>query len=175
MAGNKSLIAFFSRGGDNYVGGSIIDLPVGNTETVAKKISSLIDADIFRIETVTQYPSGYKETTDIALKEQKSNARPELKNHISDIRAYNTIFLGYPNWWGTMPMAVFTFLEENDFTGVRICPFCTHEGSGLGRSEKDIVALCPDSDVADGLEIKGSSADESDNKVKQWLKGLGAI
>lgn len=165
----KTLIAYYSRRGENYVNGIIKDLSVGNTETVAEKIAVYLDTDIFRIETVSDYPEDYTETTNVAMLELNANARPKLKSSIDNIREYDTVFLGYPNWWGTMPMCVCTFLESYDFSGKTILPFCTHEGSGPGHSEKDIVKFCPDSDVKKGLAIRGSRVATADNEIAAWL------
>lgn len=165
----KTLIAYYSRRGENYVNGIIKDLSIGNTETMANKIAVYLDVDIFRIETVSDYPEDYTETTNVAMLELNTNARPKLKSSIDNIREYDTVFLGYPNWWGTMPMCVCTFLESYDSSGKTILPFCTHEGSGLGHSEKDIVKFCPDSDVKKGLAIRGSRVATADNEIAAWL------
>lgn len=140
---NKSLIAYYSRKGQNYLDGSIVNLPIGNTEVAAKKIQELTGGDLFHIDTVAVYPHDYTETTEVAMTEKKTNARPDLTDVVDDMDAYDVIYLGYPNWWGTFPMAVFTFLESYDFSGKTIIPFCTHEGSGLGNSERDIKKACP--------------------------------
>ena len=169
MTTSKSLIAYYSRKGDNYVGGRIVNLPVGNTEIVAKKIQELTGSDLFRIETVEIYPKDYTETTRVAQNELNENARPELTRTVDDMAAYDVIYLGYPNWWGTMPMAVYTFLESYDFSGKTIIPFCTHEGSGLGNSERDIKKLCPNTKVKSGLAIRGGSVKNADNMLKSWL------
>ncbi len=116
----KCLIAYFSRAGNNYVSGNIVNLPIGNTEVVAKMIQEIIGGDLFRIDPVNSYPDDYTETTEVAEKELHDNARPELSSHVENMDSYNVIFLGYPNWWGTMPMPVFTFLEEYDFSGKTI-------------------------------------------------------
>ena len=120
-----------------------MNLSVGNTEVAAKMIWEITGGDLFRIETVNAYPEDYTETTEVAKQELRANARPELTGHLEIIASYDVIFLGYPNWWGTMPMPVFTFLEEHDFSRKTIVPFCIHEGSGLGHSEKDVAKLCP--------------------------------
>jgi flavodoxin len=172
MANSKSLIAYFSRKGNNYVGGSIINLPIGNTEVVAKKIQELTGSDTFQIKTVKSYPEDYTETTNVAKEELSRNSRPELTETVDDMDFYDVIYLGYPNWWGTMPMAVFTFLESYDFSGKTIMPYCTHEGSGLGRSVSDIKKLCPGSSVLDGLAIKGSSVNGALNDLSPWLDKL---
>lgn len=172
MAHSKSLIAYFSRKGNNYVGGSVVDLPVGNTEAIAKKIQKLTGSDMFKIKTVKPYPNDYTETTNIAQEEKRKNARPELTEKVEDMDSYNVIYIGYPNWWGTMPMAVFTFLEAYDFSGKMIIPYCTHEGSGMGSSERDIKKVCPYAKVLPGLAIIGGSVDKADKDVENWLKKL---
>lgn len=172
MANSKSLIAYFSRKGNNYVGGSIVNLPVGNTEVTAKKIQKLTGSDIFQIRTVKSYPEDYTETTNVAQEEKRENARPELTEIVDDMDSYDVIYIGYPNWYGTMPMAVFTFLESYDFSGKTIIPFCTHEGSGMGNSERDIKKLCPNANVLSGLAIRGGSVDRADKDIANWLKNL---
>lgn len=172
MANLKSLIVYFSRKGDNYVGGSIVNLPVGNTEVAAKKIQKIAGSDLFQIRTAKTYPEDYTETTNVAHEEQRENARPELTEIVDDMDSYDVIYIGYPNWYGTMPMAVFTFLESYDFSGKTIIPFCTHEGSGLGSSERDIKKLCPNATVLSGLAIRGGSVERADNDITNWLKKL---
>jgi flavodoxin len=172
MANPKGLIAYFSRKGNNIVAGSIVNLPIGNTEVIAKKIQKLTGSDMFRIETVKPYPEDYTETTDVAREEQRRNSRPELAGRVDDMDSYDVIYVGYPNWYGTMPMAVFTFLESYDFSGKTIVPYCTHEGSGMGSSERDIEKLCPDARVLPGLAIRGGSVDRADKDLSNWLKNL---
>ena len=174
MTKNKSLIAYYSRRGNNYVGGNIVSLPIGNTEFVAKKIQGLTGGDLFQIETVNPYPVDYTETTNVAADEKKKNVRPALTAKVEDMDSYDVIYLGYPNWWATMPMAVFTFLEAYDFAGKTIIPFCTHEGSGMGVSERDIKKHCPQTKVLSGLAIVGGSVGKADKDVQNWLKNLGA-
>jgi flavodoxin len=169
----KCLIAFFSRRGQNYVSGRIVDLKVGNTEVVANMIQKKTGGDMFHIEPVTDYPKDYTETTEVAKKELHAKARPKLKGQVKDMGAYDIIFLGYPNWWGTPPMPVFTFLESYDFTGKTIVPFCTHEGSGMGHTEQDIVRACPKATVLKGIAIHGTSVGSADSEVSRWLDKLG--
>jgi len=169
MENSKTLIAYYSRKGQNYVGGSIVNLSVGNTEVVAKKIQAMIGGDLFEIDTVETYPKDYTETTKVAMDEKKGNARPKLTETVDNMDSYDVIYLGYPNWWGTFPMAVFTFLESYDFSGKTIIPFCTHEGSGLGNSERDIKKLCTNANVESGLAIRGGSVKNSDNMLKSWI------
>lgn len=170
MTNTKSLIAYFSRKGNNYVRGSIVNLPMGNTEAIAIKIRKLTGDDLFRIETVTPYPIDYTDTTNVAADEKKKNARPALAAKVETMDSYDVIYLGYPNWWGTIPMAVCTFLEAYDFSGKTILPFCTHEGSGMGSSESDIKKLCPKAKVVPGLAIQGGSVGKADKEVAAWLK-----
>lgn len=170
MANSKTLIAYYSRHGQNYVGGTIINLPVGNTEVVAKKIQAITGADLFEIDTVKSYPLDYRETTQVAITEKRANARPELTAMVDNMSDYDVIYLGYPNWCNTFPMAVFTFLESYDFSGKTIIPFCTHEGSGMGSSESDLKKLCPKATVKSGLAIRGSGVSRADNEIKNWMK-----
>jgi flavodoxin len=163
---SKTLIAFYSRAGQNYVSGDIVDLEVGNTEVVARKIRHLLpDADLFKIDTVKDYPVDYMRTTEVAKEELRREIRPELTAEVENMSQYDTIILGYPNWWGTMPMAVFTFLEQYDFTGKAIIPFCTHEGSGMGHSVGDIKQACPGATVLEGTPIHGSTASQADRQA----------
>ncbi|MBP1663398.1 MAG: hypothetical protein H6Q19_538 [Bacteroidetes bacterium] len=166
---NKILIAYFSRRGMNYLNGKVVNLQVGNTEVIAKKIQMITGGDLFEIRTAADYPSDYMETTRIARNELRTNARPVLAEYIEDIENYSVIYLGYPNWWGTFPMAVRTFLEFANFKGKTIIPFCTHEGGGFGHSETDIRKLCPDSILLPGIAIQGGSAATADNRLQEWL------
>lgn len=150
--------------------GRIMNLPVGNTEVIAKKIQSFMGGDLFEINTVKPYPEDYTETTDVAKEELRNNSRPELTKKVYNMDAYDVIYLGYPNWWGTFPRAVCTFLESYDFSDKTVIPFCTHEGSGIGRSERDIKKLCPNSAVLTGIAIHGGSVSGADNLVESWLK-----
>jgi len=172
MSESKCLIAYYSRPGNNYVGGNIVNLPIGNTEVAAKMIQKQTGSDMFRIDTIKSYPANYHETTDVAKLELRQNSRPALSGHIDNMAEYNLIYLGYPNWWGTMPMAVFTFLEEYDFSGKTMIPFCTHEGSGMGHSENDIKKLCPDARVLSGLSIVGGSVQNAETDIAKWLMKL---
>jgi flavodoxin len=175
MKPQKSLSAYFSRKGNNYVGGGIVNLPIGNTEVIARKIQGLSGSDLFQIQTVQPYPEDYTEATLVAQDELSGNARPELTEMVADLDSYQVIYLGYPNWWGTMPMAVYTFLDSYDFSEKTIVPFCTHEGSGLGSSERNIKKLCPTAKVMSGLAIKGGTVGRADKDLANWLKKLDLI
>lgn len=137
MNNKNILIAYFSRKGNNYFGGNIVNLPIGNTEFAAEIIEKLTGGDLFKINPVKKYSEDYQKCTEEAKADLQANARPELAEYLDSIKNYDFILLGYPNWWGTLPMPVFTFLERYDFSGKTILPFCTHEGSGMGHSEHD--------------------------------------
>lgn len=162
-----SFIAYFSRRGNNYVNGEIKNLSAGNTEAAAKLIQDLTEVDLFQIEPVVAYSMDYSECIEEAKQDQRRDARPELKVWPESLDAYDTIYLGYPNYWGTMPMAVFTFLEHFDFSGKTIKPFCTHEGSGMGSSESDIKRLCPHAKVEKGLAIHGADVKKAGTIIQQ--------
>ncbi|MBE6997542.1 MAG: flavodoxin [Ruminococcaceae bacterium] len=173
MAG--TLIAYFSRADENYFGGAMRYVKVGNTEIVCNIIRDLIPVDMFKIEMKNPYSPVYMTCIDEAKRDLRAKARPELVRLPGSIDAYDTIVLAYPNYWGTMPMAVFTFLEAFDFTGKTILPLCTNEGSGMGGSERDIKKTCPGAVVKSGLSITGSSAADSEGAVKRWLSAGGLL
>jgi flavodoxin len=165
----KELILYFSRKGNNYVNGSIKNLTVGNTEIAAKMIQKLTGSDIFEIEPVIEYDLDYHTCTEEAKRDLRANARPDFKNALDSIDEYDTIYLGYPNYWGTMPMHVFTFLEKYDFSDKIIKPFCTHEGSGMGHSESDIKKLCPRAKIEKGIAIHGGSVGSAQKAIEKWV------
>ena len=171
----KTLIAFFSRADENYFGGAMRYVKVGNTEIVVNGMKELIDADTFKIEMKNPYSPVYMTCIEEAKKDLRAKARPELGALPESIGGYDTIILAYPNYWGTMPMAVFTFLEAFDFTGKTILPLCTNEGSGMGGSERDIKKTCPGADVKKGLSITGSQAANSTASVQKWLSANGLL
>ncbi len=171
----KTLIAFFSRADENYFGGAMRYVKVGNTEIVVNGVKELLDADTFKIEMKEPYSPVYMTCIDEAKKHKRQGARPELVSYPDSIAEYDTVILAYPNYWGTMPMAVFTFLEKYDFTGKTILPLCTNEGSGMGSSEGDIRKCAPGADVKKGLSVNGSKAAESTGAVKNWLSNNGMI
>lgn len=166
---SRKLIAFYSRADENYVNGVIKMLDRGNTEVAAGIIKELTDADLFKIEQIQPYSKNYNECITQAQADQKRDARPELTSYPDNIDDYDIIYLGFPNYWSTMPMAVFTFLEHFDFSGKTIKPFCTHEGSGMGSSERDIKRLCPDAKVDNGLAIHGGSVNRSKKDIETWI------
>ena len=167
---SKNLVIYFSHTGQNYFGGSIRQIDKGNTEVVAEQIADAVKADLFQVETVREYANEYYACCDEAKEELNTNARPKLKKELSSIEQYDNIFVGYPIWWGTMPMAMFTQLEKLNFQGKNVAPFCTHEGSGLGGSVRDVKKCCVGATVQDGLAIQGSSVRNMESKAIDWAK-----
>ena len=166
----STLVAYYSRAGQNYGNGGIVDLPKGNTEILAEAIADALGATLFKINTVDPYPADYYATTDQAKRELREKARPAIQGPLPSMEGVDAIVLGYPNWWGTMPMAVKTFLDALDLEGVTIAPLCTNEGSGLGGSVGDLRRSYPAAHVVDGLSIRGTDAARSTNKAVAWAK-----
>ena len=168
MANN--LIIYYSRKGQNYWNGAIRDLKKGNTEIVAEFIQKAVGGDLFEIETVKEYSTDYTTCTEEAQEELRRKARPELKNYLDDISAYDNVFVCGPCWWGTFPMAVLTQLERLDFTGKNVFAVMTHEGSGLGGSERTLRDVCKGATIGKGLAVHGADAARSEATVAAWAK-----
>lgn len=164
------LVAFYSRADENYFGGSMKYIEVGNTEKAAKMIAELTGADLFKIEQKVPYAADYNTCIAQAKKDKQENARPEVVSLPENLDDYDEIYLGYPNYWGTMPMAVYTFLESFDFAGKKIYPFCTHEGSGLSGTEQDISKSAKGAAVGKGLAMLGSSVDSAKQTLQKWIE-----
>jgi len=171
----RTLIAFFSRADENYFGGAMRYVKVGNTEIVCNIIRELIPADTFRIEMKNPYSPVYMTCIEEAKRDLRARARPELVSMPESLDEYDAVVLAYPNYWGTMPMAVFTFLEAFDFSGKTILPLCTNEGSGMGSSERDLKKACPGAAVKPGLSVTGSSAADAGGAVRRWLRANGLL
>jgi len=154
----KILVAYFSYS--------------GNTREIANQIHKNAGGDIFEIQSVKPYPDDYDAVVQQARQELKSGHKPALKTKVENIKPYDLVFIGYPNWCGTIPAPVRVFLSQYDFSGKTIAPFCTHEGSGLGRSATDISKLCPKSTLLDGVAIRGSDVKTAQDKVSEWLKNI---
>ena len=173
-AEKKILVVYFSRTGEEYNVGRITK---GNTAIVAEYIAQKTGADTFEIKPATPYPDEYETCTELAKKELESNVRPAIEKNIDNLAQYDTIFLGYPIWWGAVPRVVMTFLEANDLSGKTIVPFCTHGGSGLAGTEREIKDACPNAKISDGLAVVGKSTQNNFPAVQKdmdaWLKGLG--
>ena len=167
------LIAYYSRAGENYFGGALRTIEKGNTARAAEMLKELTGSDLFEIRQKAPYSLGYRACVDEARKDFMEQARPELAQLPGDLTQYDRIYLGYPNYCGTMPMAVYTFLEQGDFSGKTICPFCTHEGSGLCSTEREIAAAARGAKVAKGLAINGSHVAEAGPILKSWVDRLG--
>jgi len=155
----KILVAYFSHS--------------GNTKKIAEEIQGKTGADLFEIKTVNEYSDDYNTVLDEAKAEQNDKARPELSEKVKDMAQYRTVIIGYPIWWGDMPMAVYSFLDEYDLSGKTVLPFCTHGGSGLSETDKNIRNEEKDAKVTDGLAISDSSLDDADGDIDQWLKSNG--
>ncbi len=166
----KSLIIYYSRKGQNYFSGSIRSIPKGNTEYVAEYIASAVGGDLFEVATVKEYPSDYTECTDVAKKELGLKARPELKRYLDSLDGYDTVFVCGPCWWGTYPMAVFSQLERLDWNGKRVFAVMTHEGSGMGSSERDLKDVCKGAVLGGSLAISGGQAQSSKERVAGWAR-----
>jgi len=171
------LVVYFSRTGEQYNVG-VIDK--GNTEIVAEAIAERTGADLFEvIPEEDHYPMTYDELAEVAKNEQNSNARPQYKGNISDLSKYDTIFIGAPVWWGDWPMIMYTFFENNSdaLSGKTLIPFSTHEGSGLSGFDKELSSAFPDSEVLEGLAVRGSDCqnkpDDVRARVNEWVSELG--
>ena len=169
----KTLIVVFSRADENY---SVGVVEKGNTMILAEMIADKTGAELFEVKPAKKYPVNYKECTEIADAEAAAGARPAILED-KDISGYDTIFFGHPIWWGDIPMCMYTFIEEHDWNGKKVIPFCTHEGSGAGRSETTLKRLMKGADITKSLAIRGSTAqkkrDEAEAEISSWLKGLG--
>ena len=151
----KILVAYFSYS--------------GNTREIANQIHKSLGGDIFEIQAVKPYPNDYDAVVNQARQELDLSYKPALKTKIENIKSYDPVFIGYPNWCNTVPAPVRTFLLEYDFSGKTIVPFCTHEGSGLGQSATDITKFCPKSTLLEGVAIRGRDVKTAQNKVSEWL------
>lgn len=173
--GSNMLVAYFSLAGEQYGVGVIEE---GNTSIIAHMIAEQTGADLFEIEAVTPYPTSHSELLDVSRQEMANNTRPEIVDTVDNMDDYDTIFIGYPNWWGDMPMIVYNFLESYDLSGKTIVPFCTHGGSGLSRTESTIANITGGT-MKDGFAIPGTTAqndrDTARSEVTQWLKEGGFV
>lgn len=169
----KVLVVFFSHTGENYGVGNISK---GNTHIVAEMIAGRTGGTLFEVVPEKEYPQAYEACTKVARKEKEAGARPAVKGD-TDVESYDVVFVGYPNWWGDMPMPLYTFLEKHDWKGKTVIPFCTHEGSGLGSTERRLAAVCKGATMKGGLAIQGRTAQnrrkEAVSAVAAWIEKLG--
>lgn len=156
---SKSLVVYFSWS--------------GNTENVAKSIQAQTNSDLFEIVPKTPYSDDYNTVVDLAQEEQKNNARPEIADVVENIDQYDMIYIGFPNWWGDMPMILYTFFDTYDLSGKTIAPFCTSGGSGLSNTVNEMKELEPNAMVTDGLHIGSEASSSPDDAVSQWLNEIG--
>lgn len=154
----KILIAYFSWS--------------GNTKAFAEEIHKQIGGELVEIVPETAYPTSYNATVDKAKQEQQANARPAVKTKIPDFSQYDVVFLGYPNWWGSYPMPVATFIESLNWQGKTVAPFFTHGGGGVQRCQSDLAKMLPNAKLASYLCLSGSSARSASGDVTQWLRQL---
>ena len=162
----KALIVYYSRRGENYAVGNIAE---GNAEHIAKVIQKLTGGDIYSIDPMHEYSADYMTCTEEAMRELKAQARPEFKNPLSSIDDYDTVYLCYPNWWGTYPRVVASFIDRYDWNGKIVKPMCTHEGSAMGSSEAELRRTLKGAIVKPGLAIKGTNARSSDRQIERWI------
>ena len=161
----KSLVVYYSRTGQNY---GVGDIKEGNTAVVARMIADATGADLFEVRPRKEYPADYTQCTKVARAEKDSNARPDiLADHATE--AYDTIYIGYPVWWGDAPMPLYTFIGKHDWKGKTIVPFCTHEGSGLSGT-REIAAACKGANMLPGLAVKGTVAQNERDKARELVK-----
>ena len=172
MKTRKTLVAFFSRAGENHAVGHI---EKGNTHVVAEMIAEETGGELFQIKPSKPYPDNYTECTKVARRELDAKARPAIQSD-AEVEDYDVIFIGYPNWWGDMPMPVYTFIEKHDWQGKTVIPFCTHEGSGRSDTEEKLKEACKGAIVLKGLAVRGATAHGNQNQagqsVKNWLSKL---
>jgi flavodoxin len=147
----------------------------GNTRKIATQIHEEVGGDLLEIVSVDKYPLDYDETVKQARRELDAGHMPRLLSEVESLESYEVIFIGYPNWWGTIPRPVASFLSKCDSSGKTIAPFCTHEGSRLGRSVEDIAKLCTRSTVLEGLAVRGGDVRSSQNRISEWLRRTGIM
>ncbi len=171
MNKHKILVAFYSKAGENYGVGNV---EIGNTEMMAQNIKEIVNGDLFKIEPIIPYPDNYEASTIVAKEELETQVRPEIKNLVPNFQDYDIVFIGYPNWWGTYPMIINTFMESYDFTSKIVIPFNTHEGSGSSNTYQEIRDKLSGAEVLEGLAISGRNAREDSSKevIKKWVEGL---
>lgn len=167
----KILTVFYSRKGENHFPDGIRSIEKGNTAYAAEYVQAAVGGDLFEIDTVKPYAENYRACCGEAVQEMKAGIRPEIKGYIEDLSGYDTIFVCFPCWCGTMPMCMLTFLEHYDLTGKKLVPLCTNEGSGMGNSEKDLKRLFPTAEVLPGLPVRGHKAQDSAEEIAVWAKG----
>ena len=181
VSGNGTLVVYFSRVGNtdfpedmdavssatlSRVDGTL----KGNAQRMAEWMAEEAGAGLFEIQTENTYPVDYTETTDVAKQEQNANARPALKTQLDGLENYSTVYLVFPNWWGDLPMPVYSFLDACDFSGKTVYVSITHEGSSFSRTVSTVQSLEPDAQVIEGLSIRGGKVPDSEDQVRQFVR-----
>ena len=177
---NKILIAYFTaaeNSGVDAVASASYSMvngePVGRLRAIANMIQAETGGELFSIRTSVVYPADGGALIDYAAEEQREDARPELTSHIDDLDKYDTIFVGYPNWWADLPQVMYSFFDEYDFSGKTIIPFNVHNGSRLSGTVGTIAELEPNANVVtDAFTISERNVPEAASEVKEWLDGL---
>lgn len=160
-AQKKVLIAYFSRS--------------GNTRTLANQIKDITNGDIFEIQMSKGYPEEYSACTEVAKRDKETNARPELKAKVHNLDTYDVVFIGYPNWWGTAPMIIWTFMESHNLSGKTLIPFCTHGGGGEQNCFTDLADHAGKADILKGFTVSGSRAKSVKPQIESWLHEIGIV
>lgn len=166
---SQSLIIYFSRAGENYTDGEVKFLEKGNTEVVAEKIALINGGHLFKVEMCTPYSEDYNLCIEEVKADKLAKREVELVRYLDDIDGYEKIYVGYPNYWGTMPMAMFSLLSRYSWEGKDIYPFCTHEGSRLGTSVNDLQIVCKGACIHEALVLQGSKVMGSDAQIRDWV------
>lgn len=173
MEAKKVLVVYFSRTGENYTVGNITK---GNTHIIAEMIAQKTSGTLFEIAPAKPYPQAYNDCIKVARTEKQENARPAIKADVK-VEDYDVIFIGYPIWWGDLPMAVYTFIEKHNWTGKTVIPFCTHEGSGLSGTDRNLTTACKGATIGKGLAVQGNTAQNNrptaEKMVTTWIESLG--
>lgn len=169
---SKILVAYYSRADENYGNGGTEWLEVGHTKVMAGYIVEALGADEYEIVPVEAYPEGYDDCCNVAMEEQRDDARPAIANPLPDVSGYELVIIGCPIWWGDEPRIIRTFIEGVDLSGKTVVPFTTHGGSGLGGVPANLQAAIPGARFLDGYAVAGTSVDGAHDEVVNWAKSL---
>ena len=169
-----NLIVYFSHAGENWVNGQVVRLEKGNTFRAAEIIRDAVGGDLFEVRAKEPYPDDYQALVARTKEEFENGLRPELAEYPAGLDDYDLIFIGYPNWWNTMPGPVFTFLSGYDWNGRRLAPFCTNEGGSMGMGEREMGRLCKGAEVLPGLAIHGADVETEKEKkrITDWAERI---
>lgn len=174
------LVAYFSWA-ENAVLAENVDavtspsvIAPGNVQQLAMWVQEETGGDIFSIQVTDPYPSDWDECLERANQERGENARPELAENVENLENYDVVFLGYPNWWYGVPMALLSFLDHNDLSGKQVYLFCSHGTGGLANSVEIITEAVPDAEISDNIfDCYEEEAAESEEVIIEWVNELG--